>query len=211
MSSFDPKKLVIHTTQSNLVAVENWKPKKAVFVLSRHDTFDSSFPTTYRKLDLVVFIFWSVGPSISALKPRSANMRHLCETIYWNWYGQAPTKAIFVNAGEIHHRQFLDHYGEGFRTRQSYHETEKAFQGIFNDTFGLPGPSSGNRRANSEVDKMPECSFLTMREYLTTRDWSGEFTAKEVRPWLNDGVVGECEECEEEDEDEKEQDKDDTG
>jgi hypothetical protein len=80
-----PEKLVVHTTQSNLVAVENWKPKKAVFVLSRHDTFDSSFPTTIHKLDLIVYVFWSVGPSVSALKPHSAYMRHLCDTLYWDW------------------------------------------------------------------------------------------------------------------------------
>jgi hypothetical protein len=151
-------------------------PKKVVYVMSRHSDIQ-------RKLH----------HDILKQCPRSRidhrSLPHTCDnTLYWDWDRQAPTKAIFVNAGGIHHRQFLDDYGEGFRTRQSYHETEEAFQGIFNDTFGLPGPSSGDWRANSEVEKLPECSFLTMREYLTTHDWSGEFTAKEVRPWLDDGA-----------------------
>jgi hypothetical protein len=57
---------------------------------------------------------------------------------------------------------------------------------------------------------MPECSFMTMREYLTTHDWTGEFTAKEVRPWLDDGVDGEDMRCKEEDEDEEDKDNNDT-
>jgi len=41
----------------------------------------------------------------------------------------------------------------GFRTRQSYHETEEAFKAVFDDTFGLLGLSSGNGRTNTEVDE----------------------------------------------------------
>jgi hypothetical protein len=55
---------------------------------------------------------------------------------------------------------------------------------------------------------MPECSFLTMREYLSTHDWSGEFTAEEVRPWLDDGTDSEGMVCKAKAEDED--DKDDT-
>jgi len=39
--------------------------------------------------------------------------------------------------------------------------------------------------------------------YLTTHDWSGEFTAKEIQAWLDDGADEDNEECENMDENEE--------
>jgi hypothetical protein len=31
-----------------------------------------------------------------------------------------------------------------------------------------------------------EYKFISLREYLKTYDWTGEFTDEEVRPWLEE-------------------------
>jgi hypothetical protein len=32
-------------------------------------------------------------------------------------------------------------------------------------------------------------NFISLQHYLKTYDWSGDFTEKEVKPWLEDEVI----------------------
>jgi hypothetical protein len=61
----------------------------------------------------------------------------------------------------------------------------------------LTGPETVRRQENIEAHLMrdrvagvhtgpvKQIQYLTMPEYLSTHDWSGEFTEAEVRPWLD--------------------------
>jgi hypothetical protein len=44
------------------------------------------------------------------------------------------------------------------------------------------------RSKTSQQLKQAKFEFMTMQEYLTTYDWTGEFTPEEVAPWLNPGA-----------------------
>jgi hypothetical protein len=132
----------------------------------------------------VIFIFWSKNPSEPSLVCNESAVEELCTDLWGQWLHRAPPKVIFVNAGGIDPKRF-DRKSNRL-VNDNYEEKENAFRSVFNDVFGLPGPSRGDWQSPDSRVKVPDCTYLSMREYLTTHDWTGEFTAEEVEPWLRD-------------------------
>jgi hypothetical protein len=98
----------------------------------------------------------------------------LCENLRDSWSQRFPkhsSRAIIVNAGGINPTLFD-------LVNSSYAEREAAFKSIFNAASASDGTAT-----------IPALTWMTMREYLTTYDWSGEFTPEEVEPWLREAAV----------------------
>jgi hypothetical protein len=80
--------------------------------------------------------------------------------------------------------------------RRVVHDVELQFEIVIVHPGGSD-PKAAQRQKNIEaamkIDRtgreytgpVKEIRFLTMPEYLSTHDWSGEFTEEEARPWLD--------------------------
>jgi hypothetical protein len=179
--SFDPRKIIVHGSGGLSLSVENWRPKTAVLILSpenpNYEAIDHNYMET---MDTIVYIFWSHTPSQPAYRHERQQLEDMCEGLTFDWKDDGgPTRAIFVNAGGIYHRQFCDMGGCVWSAPRPYAETELEFKRIFDEAFEIASEMK-------DIDgDLPVCTFMTLQEYLTTHDWSGEFTAEEARPWLD--------------------------
>jgi hypothetical protein len=99
---------------------------------------------------------------------------------------------IVVNGGYIHHLRL------GLENPKSRQEKEIKFEAMVYKTLyeqsGIKverqeGQFSAeyNDQTNKRIIKIKS---MSLRDYLKTYDWSGEFTDKEVKPWLEDECPG---------------------
>jgi len=182
-----PDKLVVRTSYSQPSLDYGWSPSNVVLI--HLPVTDPNFCPALPLLAMddlpqeIVYVFWSKDPSGPSLICDELAVKELIEDLRNEWREQtAPLKVTFVNAGGINPKLFH----RQARVNDTYEERETAFRAVFNDSFGLPGPSRGRWIPPHGGLVIPACTWMSMREYLTTHDWTGEFTAEEVEPWLRD-------------------------
>jgi hypothetical protein len=137
-----PGKFIVKTSLSQPILAYAWTAKKVVLV--HLPVTDPNFCAAFPSIELggkpeeIVYIFWSKGPSHPSLTCGESGLDELCGDLWRDRLrpNQAP-KAVFVNAGGIDPFQFD-------LINPTYQEKETTFRAVFNDTFGLPGPSAGD-------------------------------------------------------------------
>jgi hypothetical protein len=113
--------------------------------------------------------------------------------VYWLLRSHAQLEdMIVVNGGYIHHQ------GLGLQNPKSRQEKEIKFEAMVYKTLSeQPGikvecqQGEISAEYNDQTNKRTiKNKFISLRDYLQTYDWSGEFTEKEVKPWLEDDHPG---------------------
>jgi hypothetical protein len=200
VNSFNPKKLVIHNssihTEHNIVSA-NRSLHTLVFLISptssSYTNISSSCPVLdHSGIKKNVHIVWPGGSLEECGPDAPAQISDATLSRYMGYFSMGVRSSItdyphlegivVVNGGQLNHTII------GMQESLSRQDRDAKFEKIVLDALVRLGKHKAKDQQGHYTftfgSRTINIVFVSLREYVKTYDWSGEFTAEEARPWL---------------------------
>jgi len=120
--------------------------------------------------------------------PELLYMARLTSTIAWLLVQQPQVEEfVIVNGRQLHYKALE------LSKPTSHADREARFEAMIYDAFSRKAPLKVHYQPGLISIKCKtrniNIKFISLRKYLETHDWSGEFTEEEAEPWLNDDWI----------------------